>query len=322
MRAATPRGPLAVSIYTSGRTLLPSITGRPTPNPISTSINAQRQVNAGVSATQPDRLPPRPATTPVAARPHSWQSRPTRLPIRPGQYAFGTPQVAVAAAATVYLRTITAESQSALAQRSVPITSLAPTEPGFLRDSMLKGERLFRQEEYDESLDSFSLAHELAMGSPETMLSMFHARCALATNSYATPSYQLARVLEMMPELPLVPLQPKAFYDNVRRYGEHVKKLEEYCQDNPADADAHLVLAYFKWFNGDVDQAVAALAQANITAEGPEDQKTIEAVDTFWDGMVASGLVEGKTIEPQAEQDPPEQAPPPADTPDPDQGDD
>jgi len=303
---------LSTSIYTTDRTLLPSIIGRPMPNPLRSSINAQRRVGSGPITAQPGRGRPSPPAAPA-----SFTSRPYAPP---GAYSpaapvgtglalrtLGAPTPTVAAAA--YLRAVTEESESSLAARDEPVTSLAPAEEGLLRDKMLEGERAFRRGEYAQALKNFRLANDLSLGSPETILSMCHARFAMATDSYSAVGYLLGRVFQTVPELPLVPLRPREFYGQAGAYARQLFSLEEHCLASPADAEAQLVLAYFKWFDGEVAAAVQALGHANAAAKQSEDTNILEAVDAFWDGMVASGLVEGLSIEPPAEEPQPQQAP-------------
>ena len=64
----------------------------------------------------------------------------------------------------------------------------------------------------------------------------------------------------------------------------------------PSDADARLILAYFRWFEGDVDTAHEALAIALFLASRSSNAEQIEAVNTFWKGLVASGKVAGELI--------------------------
>ncbi len=279
VRAPAPTGPLATSIYTTDRTLLPSIIGKPMATPLRRSINAQRTIGAGpitASGGTARPLPPLPATS-STTRLYTDAGPLAAVSFSPGQYVPNAPQTAAASAAMAYLWTITAESESSLADSHKPVTSLAPADEGLLRDNMLKGERAFRREDYAQAMRSFRLANDLSLNSPETMLSRFHARFAMATDSYSAPAYLLARVLRTMPELPLVPLQPKEFYGQVRHYSDRLAGLEEHCQRSNARVEALLVLAYFKWFDGDVD---AAVFEANaLRGQLAEAQGKLAAVD-------------------------------------------
>lgn len=306
VQTASPKGPLSTSIYTTDRTLLPSMIRHPSREPASGSINAQRAVGARTTSTPP------PASSTSRYAPAA-----TSFPLvsaGSGSANGGASPLAAIGAAQTYLQTITRHSEVALAERSTPVTSLAPAQPGLLRDHMLKGEQAFRRGDYAQAIRSFRLANDLSLNSPETVLSMFHAHFAMDDDSYSAEAYLLIRVLRAMPELPLVPLQPSAFYDRPRDYGEQVARLEEYCRRFPDDGEAQLVLAYFKWFDDDVDAAVTALTLANEAAEVAEAPRLLEAIDIFWNGMVASGL-EGRGIGPADQQDaPPPPQEPPADS--------
>ncbi len=313
-QTARPTGPLSTSIYTTDRTLLPSTIRHPSRNPPPGSINAQRAAGArtigtraGTRSSHSPRLPSTSSTTRYASAAASF---PFVAAGRRSAAGGASPLVAIDAPRTY--QTITQQSGAALAERSAPVTSLAPAQPGLLRDHMLKGEQAFRQGYYAQAIRCFRLATDLSFNSPESVLSMFHAEFAVGGNSYSTEAYLLIRVLRAMPELPLVPLQPSAFYDRPRDYGQQVARLEEYCRRFPDDGEAQLVLAYFKWFDDDVDAAVTALTLADDAAEVADAPRLLEAIDTFWNGMVASGLVAGGGIGPTDQQDEP---PPPYESP-------
>jgi len=300
-----PVGPLAVSISTTNRTLLPSLIRSPSAVAPAGSISATSAVGGQplgtVAGTRRAVVPVSSTSSPVGRRPAAAAVPASPLMMRLSAPA--GPGSAATTAARTYLETITQESQSWLVDSGRPVTSLAPAEPGPLRDLMLKGEKAFRRAEYADALQSFQLANDVSLNSPEAMIGMFHARFALSEDSYSSASFLLMRALRNLPELPLVPLDPKEFYGVGRDYGEQLAGLVEYCRRQPDEAEPLLVLTYFQWFAGDVSAAVDSLRQANAAAMDRQDSLVLEAIDTFWDGMVASGLVEGMTIAPPAETD-------------------
>jgi hypothetical protein len=112
-----------------------------------------------------------------------------------------------------------------------------------------------------------------------------------------------------MPELPLANLRPRGFYGSAATYAEHLVSLQEYIERNGTDGEALLLLAYFRWYedpghdNDLVRKAAArkalAAAAAQTLARGlasaikANNTHLVEAIETFWDGMVAAGAVEG-----------------------------
>ncbi|MHC4985689.1 MAG: hypothetical protein ACYTFO_05980 [Planctomycetota bacterium] len=88
-----------------------------------------------------------------------------------------TPTSAPAADAQTYLEVLSRPSDDP-DQAPDTIESLAPDDPGLLRDYMLEGEQSFRQGEYLSASRTFELAHRLDPSSPEPVLSLFHARVA------------------------------------------------------------------------------------------------------------------------------------------------
>jgi len=174
------------------------------------------------------------------------------------------------------------------AEEQKPVTSLVPDEAGMFRDYMRKGEDLFREGHYHKAMEEFRMASVLSPNVPESLLSQFHARFATSRRSYASAAHFLSRTLKVLPELPLVPLAPKEFYDDPAAYAGQVASLQKHCTKVPADSEALLVLAYFRWFEGQTDKATEALTQAKAAGPGKTSR---EAIETFWDGIVASGKV-------------------------------
>lgn len=171
------------------------------------------------------------------------------------------------------------------------ITSMAPREEGALSDHMAKGEKAFREGDYEAALRHFQKANAIDSRNPETLLSLAHTHFASAGGAYYRTSYYLRKALRYLPELPLAALDPKSFFGDQAQYRSQLARLEDRLKRFPSDADACLTLAYFRWFDQDVDGARQALAQARRLTKSPD---MIEAIQTFWDGMTASGKVSGE----------------------------
>ncbi|MDY6914393.1 MAG: hypothetical protein SVT52_08060 [Planctomycetota bacterium] len=196
-------------------------------------------------------------------------------------------------AASGYLEAVYAAAGSSLLKSDETITSLVPQGPGAYRTYMERGEAAFRTGDFAKAFDEFRLANSISWHNPESLLSLLHARLALDRYSYARAAFYFREALRYLPELPLVPLQPKGFYGNRARYVDHLMRLEAYVRKHPNDSDAAMVLTYLHWFDNRTDSARQALAGALASANNPDQ---IEAIETFWDGMVASGKVSGKLL--------------------------
>ena len=171
-----------------------------------------------------------------------------------------------------------------------------PSQPSDYRDQMLAGDQAFRTDNYHRAYGHFEIANYLGDHDPESYLCMLHAQFALSSYSYARASYFLQKALEHMPELPTVHLRPRGFYGSLGKYAEHLVSLQEHIARNPQDDEALLLLAYFRWFGRtqDTEATREALSRSLAASLGSNDTRMVEAVQTFWDGMVATGKVSGK----------------------------
>ncbi len=287
-------GPLFRSVDTTTHTILPSMSISPqTSVPVtgaisgSYSISGQPLGSPGATSSAPPPLTPTTRTTDVQLYSLDDQHGAITSTIAPRPLS---PKVSITAvAAQSYMQVVMDEAEDP-ALTPDEITSLAPRQPGKVRDYMVNGEAAFREANYRKALENFSFAADLTNDSPEALLSLFHAQFATSQRGYyETAGHYLSQTLRTFPELPLVPLAPKEFWGQLRHYGEQLAYLEEHCQDVPTDAPALLILAYFHWFDGSYNSAAESLMQAYPAAH---DEIVIEAIETFWDGMVASGKID------------------------------
>ena len=184
-----------------------------------------------------------------------------------------------------------------------PITSLVPSTQSRYAYYLALGEKAFQLGDFAGAFNYFEMAGYIVPRAPETLLSLAQARFATSRLSYASTAHYLRQTLKYFPELPMVPLDPKAFYGQdpaaVGRFVQRLDGLERYLTKARDDMDALLVLAYFRWFSGRADDAKAALATAITIATEDKDEGMVDAIETFWAGMVRSGKVSG-TIRPGA----------------------
>lgn len=178
-----------------------------------------------------------------------------------------------------------------------PIRSLAPSTPGMYRDKMLEGEKYFREKEYLRATNSFKLAGNLSQNSPESQLSLMRTHFAAAGMTYHTTAYYLREALEGFPELALVDIHPRDFYQTPEDYKIDLDRLEEHVREHTYDPNGHLVLGYLRFRDGKYEEAQKQLelALGTMPPPGPGEKfSTIgEAVRTLWRGMVAGGYVQG-----------------------------
>jgi len=203
-------------------------------------------------------------------------------------------------AARAYLQALEEAATSQLKDHSKPITSLVPTPPSEYRNHMAKGDRAFRANNFHVAYTEFQIAGDMGGQDPESLICLTHTQFALSRYSYAKACYFLQLAIRHMPELPLARLRPRGFYSSASKYAEHLVALEEHLEKDPADGEAQLLLAYFRWF-GEAQDAQAtgtALSKALASALRRKDTHLLEAAETFWDGMVASGKVSGKLSPP------------------------
>jgi hypothetical protein len=195
--------------------------------------------------------------------------------------------------------------------RQEPITSLVPDAPGKYQEYLAKGERYFKAAKYTDALGWFEMASVFDGDDPESLLSIMHAKTAL--QAYPSAAFTLRKAVRNFPELPVLPLQPRGFYGDPLDYADQMAKLREYVSKNTFDADGHLLLAYYSWFEGNTEQATESMQAAHMKAKnlrGKTRESVAEAIDILWKGMVATGKVSGKLGE---ESDPAEATTQPAD---------
>lgn len=187
-------------------------------------------------------------------------------------------------------------SSSLLQQRGRPITSLVPKNDSLYRKYMAQGDRSFRQGNYREAYTNFQIANDLGNHDPESYVCLLHTEFALSAYSYAKACYFLEQAMRYMPELPLANLRPRGFYDNEAKYAQQLIALVDHIAKRPSDHEAVLLLAYFRWFEDkrDTDATRKLLAKALAAGLEKKDPLLIDAVETFWRGIVASGAATGE----------------------------
>lgn len=200
--------------------------------------------------------------------------------------------------ARAFVQELDKASSSLLQQRGQPITSLVPKNEGLYRKYMVRGDRSFRQGNYREAYAGFQIANDLGGHDPESYVCLVHTEFALSSHSYAKACYFLEQALRYMPELPLANLRPRGFYDNEAKYAQQLVALIDHIEKRPSDHEAILLLAYFRWFEDKRDVAGTQKLLSKALAAGLEkkDPFLIDAIETFWRGIVASGEATGELV--------------------------
>ena len=183
---------------------------------------------------------------------------------------------------------------SSLQKSDGSIKTLVPDQPGQYKDKMRNGEELLRDGNFISAYNQFKVASDIVGRSPEPFLNMAHAK--FGAGSYGMTAFYIRRALTYMPELPLVQLRPKNFYESVAVFGDLIIRLETHLDENPGDGDALLILAYFRWFadTPDVPDVRSVLEKALATSRFDKSGKRTEAIHIFWEAIVAGGKATGK----------------------------
>jgi tetratricopeptide (TPR) repeat protein len=234
-------------------------------------------------------------------------NRPGMLPSTQGAPSGGLPDVS-AISANSYLYAVQSETLRKQANVGTQkISSLAPTREGTLRQLMLEGEQNFRQGRYGQAARDFRRATAIYPNSPEVMLSLFHTHLAGSSGSrfYELSAHCLGQTLRRLPELPLIPVHPKKFYQDASLYIRDRQAVERRTRDASNDGDAWLILGYLAWRDGNIRSARRALRHAITYGSAA----TIESASILWDGILATGKAKGQLVPMKKEQPTPAKKP-------------
>lgn len=180
-------------------------------------------------------------------------------------------------------------------KRDKPITTLVPERASPYRSLMAEGESHMASGNFHDAFNSFRQANITDAKDWPSLVSMFHAKFATATGTYFSSSYYLKRAIRNYPELAGTPLQPRELFGekNRAKLAEVLTELDRHLVESPFDSNASLMLAYFMWFDGQAEQSKDALVKAYASATTSKDSDMIQAIEAFWNSMVATGKVTG-----------------------------
>ncbi len=177
---------------------------------------------------------------------------------------------------------------------SSKLTSLVPSEASMFSDRMRRGEDAFKTNDYLRAISAFKLASDISADDWTSSLSLVHCYFAINTMSYSSSAHHLREALAHFPEMTALSIQPKEFFGDRSKYADALRRLEAHGGIGKSGADSRLVLAYFRWFDQQPEEAHKALAQALAFAIESGDSDNKEAIQAFWKGMVTSGKVSGE----------------------------
>ena len=199
-------------------------------------------------------------------------------------------------AATTYMAAINAAAGVKLTagQGDKPISSLVPEEPSLYQGYMAMGDSAFRDGDFEKAFNKFKLANHIDRHDPESLLSMAHS--CFGAGRFPSAGLYLRQALKYLPELALVPLNIRGFFGSEEHFDEKFAHLITTVGKGTGSADIFLVVAYFRWFDGQPQAAKDALNTARNMASR-KDVK--EAIDIFARG-VAAGEAAAPTTRPAA----------------------
>jgi hypothetical protein len=131
-----------------------------------------------------------------------------------------------------------------------------------------QGDMLFREQKYQQAVDRYKSAAEMAPNSAEAYWHKGHAYAA--TNRYELAASCFRRALTLNPDIDRGGFSLDKLYDDTRMAKEaHLEAIAGYCLEHPDTADAYFVLGVFLHYNGEADRAEKFFARAAELA-GPD----------------------------------------------------
>lgn len=131
-----------------------------------------------------------------------------------------------------------------------------------------QGDMLFREQKYQQAIDRYKTAAEMAPDSAEAYWHKGHAYAA--TNRYVLAAANFRRALQLNPDIARDGFSLDKLYGDTRMAKEaHLESIAAYCLENPAAAEGYFVLGIFLHYSGEADRAEKFFARAAELA-GPD----------------------------------------------------
>jgi len=138
-----------------------------------------------------------------------------------------------------------------------------------------EGLALFKSGDYQGALARFDASLKQLPGDP--VVHEVRALTLFALGQYAPAAASLNALLASAPGMDWTTLS--SLYGNTADYQTQLRKLEQFCRDNPQDAGAYFVLAYQYLVIGSKDAAVDALKV--VVANQPKDSTAKRMLDAL-----------------------------------------
>lgn len=124
-----------------------------------------------------------------------------------------------------------------------------------------QGDMLFREQKYQQAVDRYKTAAEMAPDSAEAYWRKGHAYAA--TNRYELAASSFRRALTLNPSIAREGFSLDMLYGDTRMAKEaHLESIAGHCLENTDSADAYFVLGIFLHYSGEADRAAKFFARA------------------------------------------------------------
>jgi len=131
-----------------------------------------------------------------------------------------------------------------------------------------QGDMLFREQKYQQAIDRYKLAIEMAPDTAEAYWHKGHAYAA--TNRYELAASSFRRALTLAPDIARGGFSlDKLYGDTHMARDAHLESIAGYLLENPTSADAYFVLGIFLHYSGEERRAEKFFAKAAELA-GPD----------------------------------------------------
>ena len=157
---------------------------------------------------------------------------------------FGMPEPTVPAAPTVVLR---------LTEKKKP-REASPEYRRKAEQFIAQGDMLFREQKYQQAIDRYRTASEMAPDAAEAYWHKGHAYAA--TNRYELAAASFRRALFIDPDIRRDDFSLTRLYgDTVMAKTAHLESIAGYALEHPDSADAYFVLGIFLHYTGEAERA-------------------------------------------------------------------
>jgi len=124
-----------------------------------------------------------------------------------------------------------------------------------------QGDMLFREQKYQQAVDRYKSATEMAPDSAEAFWHKGHAYAA--TNRYELAAASFRRALTLNPDIARGGFSlDKLYGDTLAAKEAHLEAIAASCLENPTSADSYFVLGIFLHYTGEADRAEKFFAKA------------------------------------------------------------